>query len=82
MGMKPAASEWYTLNLDEKFNCQRLKHAKCSIVNTDKVYTCSNIGIKHFFLCINICWALSLKGEGFNDPPRGPADVSVSENHV
>ena len=35
-----------------------------------------NIGIKHGFLCINICWALremlksernpSLKGEGFN----------------
>ena len=33
-----------------------------------------NVGIKHVFLCINICWALrmvlkpNLEGEGFNDP--------------
>ena len=39
------------------------------------------IGIKHVFLCINICWVM-LKGEGFKDPPSGLADVSASENHV
>ena len=39
------------------------------------------IGIKLVFLCINICWVM-LKGEGFNDPPSGLADVSASENHV
>ena len=40
----------------------------------------NNIGIKHDFLCINICWALRevLKPE----PERGPAVVNVSEKHV
>ena len=40
MGMKPADSDLLhcnTLNLDEKYNCQRLKHIKC-LVNTHKVY--------------------------------------------
>ena len=47
-----------------------------------------NIGIKHGFLCINICWAPRemLKPEperrGFQPLPRGPADVNVSGNHV
>ena len=46
------------------------------------------IGIKHDFLCINICWALRevLKPEperrGLQHLPRSPADVSVSEKHV
>ena len=46
------------------------------------------IGIKHDFLCINICWAPRevLKSEperrGFQHLPRGPADVNVSEKHV
>ena len=46
-----------------------------------------NIGIKHAFLCINICWTLrvmlkpELEGRGFNDP-RDLADVNVTENHV
>ena len=48
---------------------------------------CINIGIKHVFLCINICMTLRvvLKPEperrGFNDPQRGLAHV-VSENHA
>ena len=48
----------------------------------------NNIGIKHGFLCINICWAPRemLKPEperrGFRPLPRGPADVNVSEKHV
>ena len=47
-----------------------------------------NIGIKHGFLCINICWAPRemLKPEperrGFQPLPRGPADVNVSEKHI
>ena len=47
-----------------------------------------NIGIKHDSLCINICWAPRelLKPEpgrpGFQHLPRGPADKSISENHV
>ena len=47
-----------------------------------------NIGIKHDFLCINICWAPRevLKPEperrGFQHLPRGPADVNVSEKPV
>ena len=47
-----------------------------------------NIGIKHDFLCNNICWAprevLKPKAErrGIQDLPRGPADVNVSEKHV
>ena len=47
-----------------------------------------NIGIKHVFLCINICWALRgmLKREperrGFQPLPRCPADVNVSEKRV
>ena len=47
-----------------------------------------NIGIKHGFLCINICWApremLKPKPERlrFQPLPRGPADVNVSEKHV
>ena len=46
-----------------------------------------NIGIKHVYLCINICWIPrvmlnpSLKVEGFNGL-RGLANVKVSENHV
>ena len=48
----------------------------------------NNIGIKHVFLCINICWAARemLKPEperrGFQPLPRCPADVNVSEKHV
>ena len=51
----------------------------------DKVY---NIGIKHDFLCINICWfprevlKPEPKRRGFQHLPRGPADVNVSEKHV
>ena len=47
-----------------------------------------NIGIKHVFLCINICWATRgmLKPEserrGFQPLPRCPADVNVSEKRV
>ena len=47
-----------------------------------------NIGIKHGFLCINICWApremLQPEPErrGFQPLLRGPADVNVSEKHV
>ena len=47
-----------------------------------------NIGIKHNFLCINICWAMKevLKPEperrGFQHFPRGPTDVNVSEKHA
>ena len=46
------------------------------------------IGIKHDFLCINICWAPRevLKPEpgrrGFQHLPRGTADVNVLEKHV
>ena len=46
------------------------------------------IGIKHDFVCINICWAprevLKPKPErrGFQQLPTGPADVNVSEKHV
>ena len=46
------------------------------------------IGIKHGFLCINICWAPRemFKPEperrGFQPLPRGPADVNVSEKPV
>ena len=45
-------------------------------------------GIKHDFICINICWAPRevLKPEperwGFQHLPRGTVDVNVSENHV
>ena len=44
-----------------------------------------SIGIKHGFLCINICWAPRemLKPEPerrrLQPQPRGPADVNVSE---
>ena len=47
-----------------------------------------NIGIKHGFLCINICWApremLKPKPErrGFQSLLRGSAAVNVSEKHV
>ena len=47
-----------------------------------------NIGIKHDFLCINICRAtremLNPEPErgGFQPLPRGPVDVNVSEKHV
>ena len=47
-----------------------------------------NIGIKHGFPGINICWAswevLKLEPErrGFQHRPRDPADVNVSEKHV
>ena len=47
-----------------------------------------NIGIKHDFLCINICWALRevLKPEPerrvFQHLPPGLADVNVSEKYV
>ena len=46
------------------------------------------MGIKHDFLCINICRASReiLKPEpkrrGFQPLPRGPVDVNVSEKHV
>ena len=53
------------------------------------ICTLSNIGIKHDFLCINICLAPreALKPEperrGFQHLPRGPADVlNVSEKPV
>ena len=51
-------------------------------------FLCNNIGIKHVFLCIKICWTPRVvlkpkpKRRGFKRPPRGPADISVSENHV
>ena len=57
-------------------------------------YRCSKmkviiiIGVKHDFLCINICRAPRemLKPEperqGFRPLPRGPVDVNVSEKHV
>ena len=47
-----------------------------------------NIGIKHGFLCINICWALRemLKPEperrGFQPLPSGLAYVNASEKRV
>ena len=47
-----------------------------------------NIGNKHGFLCINICWVLRemLKPEpemrGFQPLPSGPADVNASEKRV
>ena len=46
------------------------------------------VGIKHGFLCINICWApremLNPEPErrGFQPLLRGPADINVSEKHV
>ena len=52
---------------------------------TDSNY---NIGIKHGFLCINICWALRemLKPEperrGFQPLPSGRAYVNASEKRV
>ena len=57
-------------------------------LNLSPSYIAMNIGIKHDFLCINICWAPRevLKPEpekgGFQHLPRGPADVNVSERHV
>ena len=48
----------------------------------------ANIGIKHDFLCINICLAPRemLRPEperrGFQPLPRGLIDVNVSEKHV
>ena len=51
-------------------------------------FLCYNIGIKHDFLRINICWAPreALKPEperrGFQHLSRGPADVNVPEKHV
>ena len=44
------------------------------------------IGIKHHFVCINICWdlreALKPEPERLHHFPRGQADVNVSENHI
>ena len=53
-----------------------LKKTKCPLGHKACM---SNIGFKHVFLCINICWTLRvvLKPE----PERGLADASVSENH-
>ena len=66
----------------------RLTRPKCQLRNSltwkeEKIYiiTLPNIGIKHDFLCINICWAPRevLKSEqperrGFQHLPRGPAE--------
>ena len=47
-----------------------------------------NIGLKHDFICIYICWTprevLNPEPERrwFQHLPRGPADVNVSEKHV
>ena len=40
---------------------------------------CFSIGIKHDFLCINICWD---PREVLKPRAWGPADVNVSEKHV
>ena len=50
------------------------------LIISDQLSMYKNIGIKHDFLCINICWAPRevLKPE----PERGPADINVSEKHV
>ena len=52
------------------------------------MYLFINIGIKHAFLCINICWAPRevLKPEpeserrGVQHLPRGPADVTYQKS--
>ena len=44
----------------------------------DDVKTIINIGIKHGFLGINICWApREMLRRGFQPLPRGPEDVNV-----
>ena len=59
------------------------------ITESEELMKCVfDIGIKHGFLCINICWAPRdmLKPEperrGFQPLLRSPADFNVSENHV
>ena len=47
-----------------------------------------NIGIKHDFLCINVCWTPrevlkpGPERRVFQHFPRGPADVNVSEKRI
>ena len=77
-------------NLGHELNRSKTKYilAELAKYSSSDCMVFDNIGIKHVFLCINICWAARrmLKREperrGSQPLPRCSADVNVSEQRV
>ena len=73
----------FTVDVKQQHNNSKKKNGQISRITRD-----TNIGIKHDFPCINVCQVpremlkTEAEGRGFQQLPRGLANVNALENNV